>query len=765
MAEERVLGKDIIALVQHVELNESGWIDTAVTKAVKFLFWLISAPATVEQIFHQRSAVGLDGISQGHIRDAINTLVQLDSVISLPGDFFKLSEAETASVDSAVGQAGVIETGVKTRVLEAAVNAGANCDGERGGQLWERFHSEFVAPFISEFGARAYELIAGVSTDAQRTQFISEFLTKFPTNQRDILEPMILALLDRNNLGCRTYVLRLLNSYFFHSALSLPNEIVERAFSKPGRQRSLRLVLDTNFLFSLFELHTNPSNEAVTLLLKTISKLPKSLQIKMYVLPSTIDEFRRSLVAYEAQARTISPTSGIVSAALKVDLSGVIQAYLKRVQESGYKISPADYFEPYHKNIRALLDQHGVSILHGEDDKYATDQETINDTTDQLSFYQRRFINEPRRQKSYEQVQHDMVLWHFISDRRPRICDTVFDAEWIGVTIDFGLMAFDGHKRRSHGIPCMAHPASLVQVLQMLIPADENLERTILALMQMPFMFEPFNLHDEKVTRQILATLSRFEGAGELTSDTIVDILGNKALRSKFERSQTKEEEVALIKDAIIEHAAELERKVQLAEAHLKDTVEAQERQRQLDEVRIAHIEADTVRSDAQRERAEAIAAAAARENAALLSQVEALKISEARRVQIDLKRSQRMRLVYASLCLVAAIVALSYLIFLWWVPLIEKAGRLAPWAAIASIVALSLRLYWRYAKSLQTLEGALYHRLIGKAVRLTWGLYAFVAVAIAQPLIYDLGKDDIPLLQGEERPSLPASKEPQTEP
>ncbi len=753
--EEKPLGKDIIALVQHVELNESGWIDVAVVKAVKFLLWLISAPTTVEQIYYQRGTAGFDAISREQIQSAIDHLLKAESAVPLPGNFIKLSEVEASNVERAVSQAGEIETGVKARVLEAATTAGADCSGERGNRLWDRFHSEFVAPFIREFGARAYELIVGVSTDAQRTQFISEFLTKFPEEQRSVLEPMILALLDRNNLGCRTYVLRLLNSYFFHSALSLPNEIIARAFSKPDRQRNLRLVLDTNFLFSLFELHTNPSNEAVALLLKTITKLPPGFQIKMYVLPATIEEFRRSLVAYETQARSISTSSGIVAAALKVDLSGVLQTYLRNLQKSEYKISAKEYFEPYHTNIKALLEQHKVSILNGEDEKYSTDQGTINDITDQLSFYQRRFINEPRRQKSYEQVRHDMVLWHFISDRRPQICDTVFDAEWIGVTIDFGLMAFDAHKRRAHGIPCMAHPASLVQVLQMLIPVDENLERTILALMQMPFMFEPFNLDDEKITRQILGTLSRFEGAGNLTSDTIIGILGNKVLRGKFERSQSKEEEVELIKDAIIAHAAELEQKIQTSQLELKSSREEQERQRQLEKEKFEKITEEQKRNQIELEEERARVSAAAEEQLRLREELNNLKAMAGERDIVDLRRSEWARLRFASICLILVFSACFYLIWEYWLPLRTAGGGLAPWALLASAIAILSQLYWRYVQSLTAISESLYYWLLGKAVKLTWGLYVFVAIAIIQPLIYDLGKDEIPLLQHDNNSSM----------
>jgi hypothetical protein len=754
MNDKRIFGKDVIALVQHIELNESGWIDAAQVRAVKFLFWIVSAPATIEQLYVQRTDVSLDSLTKEHISSAVRTLEECGEVVSFPDGVFKLTEAATAVVDAAVSQAGGIEADVKKKVLEVATFSGVRSDGKQGDKLWEQFHGEFVVPFIQEFGARAYELITGVSTDAQNTQFISEFLAKFAPEQRNVLEPMILALLDKHDPGCRTYVLRLLNSYFFYSALSLPDDVVKRAFVKQDKQRSLRLILDTNFLFSLFELHSNPSNEAVSLLLKMIGQLPKSLQIKMYVLPTTIGEFRRSLDNYESQAKAIHASGNIVDAGLRANLSGILQSYLKRVKDSGYKITTREYFEPYHDNIRALLDQFGVSILHGEDEKYSTDQKTIDDTLDQLSFYKQKFINDPKRQKSFDQISHDMVLWHFISDRRPEICDTVFDAEWIGVTIDFGLMAFDSFKRHGRGIPSMVHPASLVQVLQMLIPNNINLEQTILALMQMPFLFEPFNPEDEKITRRILGTLSRYEGADELTTDTIIDILGNKALRAKIDRSQNQEEEIVFIKDAIVEHAAELERRIQQAEADLKTSADKFEQQERKNKERIANIEESRDRIESERQLAQEAAATAFREKQELISDIGALKAAEEARKKIDIQRSELQKFLGLFAVLVILDAAFIYVISLRWAELIKLGGTFGPWAAIALVVVASFRLYWLYARSLKALENTVYHRLLGWAARGSWGLLVFVFLAVISPLIYDISKQDIPFLKSFESPA-----------
>ncbi|MDK1386472.1 hypothetical protein QN224_13760 [Sinorhizobium sp. 8-89] len=637
MKEYRVISSDVVAMAQHVELNGSGWFDAAVKKAIRFLFWMIGNPCSADDIYAERGGVGLDTLGLPEITMAIEAMVAGGMLLPTGDGRFKLTEHEASMHREAVDRAQKVEQQVRAKVFAAAAAAGADFPESDHSKIWDSFHKEFIAPFISEFGARAYELVTGVTPDAKKTQFITEFLGRFPESQKVVLEPMILALLDKNSSECRVYVLRMMNSYFFHSAIKLPNGTIEKAFSGKKQSRSLRFVLDTNFLFSLFDLHDNPANEAVGLLVATIGKLPRSFNIGMYVLPATILEFHRSLSLYEGQIRSISPTSAVVSAGLQYKMSGVLTTYFKRLQEAGYKLRAADYFGPFFENINALLATKNVKILHGEDDFYATDQSTIDDATDQFSFYKRRFANEPKKQKTWEQVFHDMVLLHYVSDRRRAICDTVFDAEWLGVTIDRGLLAFDNRKRHSKGIPCMVDPAALVQVLQFLIPTDEDLEKTILALMQMPFLVEPFDVDDEKITQRILGTISRFENVGDLDKDTVLSILGSQALRKKIERVHDKDDELSLIKDALIEHAAELKKEADRAAAELAEANKRHEEDRLANEKSLIATMRD--KAEAERLLANAQESVTEREKseAALRSRVQELEDRE--KTQVNRRR------------------------------------------------------------------------------------------------------------------------------
>lgn len=553
MAAKRNLGPDVTALIHHIQLNESGWFNRAIGRAIKFLCWLSDSPLSLNELVLRQSEVGLDQLTAVNVAPIVQALCQSGELFETSDGKYKLSEEEKAKVEQAVNQAQVTENVVRSKVLAAAEKEGVDIESN-GGELWNEFHRLFIVPFIKEFGARAYELVTGTGVEIGDLGFFAGVERRFPEDQRPAVKGMISELLDKGSLECRTYVLRMLNSYFFESATRLPADTVERVFgdSKTGRQ--LRFILDTNFLFSLLGLHANPSNQAVDMLIDTIRNIPSQIKVGLYVLPPTIDEFRRALTNYESQASEIRVTRNIVDAGAKAHLSGVLETYFERCREANYNISPEDYFAPYHENINAILHEKGIEVLQIASSAYDQDQRVIDDVVDQQSFYQRKFINEPSKVKGYVQIWHDVTLWYAVSDRRPDLCDTLFDADWVGVTIDYSLIAFDQHKRHRKGIPCMVHPATLVQALQVVVPYSEKLEAALFSLMQLPFLFEAFDIEDEKATTKILSVLSRYENIDDINVETISEILGDRALKGKIQTVEDSSGEFELIKEALIEH-------------------------------------------------------------------------------------------------------------------------------------------------------------------------------------------------------------------
>lgn len=573
MTAHRNLGPDIIALIHHVQLNETGWVDLALCRAIKFLLWMLDAPVTVDKIVASQSQIGLSHLSRQNVPAHLVKLCSEGGLVETSSGQYKLSEAERITVGKTVSDAEATETFVRKKVGGAAKSVDSRDPPPSDDDLWADFHAKFVVPFIHDFGARAYELLAGERQNDENADAVMNVLNGLSGPEKDVMQAMVSALLDRNSVECRTYVLRLLNSYFFQTAIRLPDSTIKKVFGPSRLKRKLRLVLDTNFLFSLLSLHENPSNEAVQLLAQTLNDLPSSVDFGLYVLHGTVLEFQRTLSNYEQQASQIRITRNIVEAGARAQVSGIIETYLKHCRDTGFTLNAKEYFAPYYEGITAVLRAKNVEILTSNEERNAQDQRIIDDAQDQLAFHKRRANGDPRRARSWEQVWHDIALWYSVSDRREGGASNLFDVGWLAVTIDNSLVAFDAHKRRYRGIPCVVHPAALAQALQLLMPSNENLDQTILSLMQLPFLGDKFDVADERATIKILAVLSRFENIDDLSVEAIGELLSDRALKAQILKDHDETKEVLLIQEALIEHQSELEVKHALELDILKSAV------------------------------------------------------------------------------------------------------------------------------------------------------------------------------------------------
>lgn len=185
-------------------------------------------------------------------------------------------------------------------------------------------------------------------------------------------------------------------------------------------------------------------------------------------------------------------------------------------------------------------------------DGYSMRQDIIDDIMVQLEYERKRF---GERARSYDQLRHDVVLWHFVSERRPARVESPVEATcWI-VTVDYHYLGFDEFKRRqSNGaIPLCLHPTSLIQILQFWLPRTQEFEEAILDSLRLPLLFQEFGDSSEKVTVTILETLARFENVAQMPKEVVGSILVNRALRQGLALEPDRQKQVELIRDAIIE--------------------------------------------------------------------------------------------------------------------------------------------------------------------------------------------------------------------
>ena len=435
---------------------------------------------------------------------------------------------------------------------------------------------------------------------------ISKFQSNFDAILHSQLVELVTRFLDPSNKSVRSYVSRMLHATFCVQASGLPASVIKKLSKSIDKKIQFRVFVDTNFLFSILNLHDNPSNAVATEVKELIASLNSNLKINLYVTSMTIDEAKHSLLA--AKSRLVGfPTGANFNAAIsQAGFSGLDARFLEARSQASGKISLEDWFDPYLENFVTFARSKGIEFFDEKLDHFITQQDVIDDIVNESEIE----ANRGYRGKSYKMIQHDIILWHLVNDKRPNYVESPVDAkDWI-LTLDNRLIGFDERRRRnSRTVPICVHPTLLIQLLQFWVPRTVEFEEAVLGSMRLPFLFHKFDAEAERTSLRILKGIGRFEGNDQIPEDVINRIMLNEGLRSKLGEVQTSEEnediETTLIRDAMLEEQIKIrvveKKRAEELENQVKDqAIEKKEKDKAIKELRAREAEKETKVSKAE---------------------------------------------------------------------------------------------------------------------------------------------------------------------
>ena len=423
-------------------------------------------------------------------------------------------------------------------------------------QAWE-FFTKSLRGAVQVAGANLYHLLADGNL-SREADWLSNFLSRFPEHV-DGLRKVLARFFAPGNHVCRNQVLRLLTAHFFAEASQLRPEtiaLIEGARTK----RLIRVVLDTNIIFSILQLHDNPADDAAHTLLDIAAHNSQKLEIKFYVLPGTLEEAQKTIANQMNMVRNIRVTNAMARAALSQPLPSIARKFFTASTRSPGLTAEA-YFQPYIDDLRTILAGKNIHVLDAHPGVYNMRQDVVDDVLDEQGREERE-VPEARR-KGYDTLLHDVVLWHAIKDRRNNRSETPFEVEYWAVSIDWRLMAFDKKKMslNESQLPLVLHPSSLVQLIQFWVPRSAILEEGLVDSFRLSLYFQNFDPEDEKATIKVLESISRFENVEDLPESTVKLVLANQVLRDRLKDATASNNEVFdLVREELLaEHKRALE--------------------------------------------------------------------------------------------------------------------------------------------------------------------------------------------------------------
>jgi hypothetical protein len=544
-----LLPKEAVALVQHIELNKAGWWDKAVHRLVLAAVWLADEPPSADAI--QAALLGTFKlpISTAKLLTALGSLESRKMLLRLPTDAYKIPEEQSIIFEKEIDASEKIESAAKETFCKMVAEIGEELEPAK---VWESFEHQFLGPLIKQVGANAYRLVAGERMTVD-SALVDYFLMPFPSGVHGKLRALVTAFIDPKKPEVCAYISRMLHARFCVEASGLPEDVLAKLNASVGKQIRFRMFVDTNFLFSLLEIHENPSNAAAQELRELIAQLNGNPRIELFVTPETIEEAKGSIAHTKGLLSGLPAGSNFTQIALGHVFSGMAVKFLtERLRKNG-KLTTEDWFDPYLYDFVPIARGKGVELFNEKLDGYSTRQDVVDDINILIEFETRRLPEHKR--KSYPKIAHDMMLWHFVNDKRPAYVESPTDADsWI-LTVDFRFIAFDEHKQNhsKSKIPLCIHPTSLIQLLQFWIPRTKAFEEAVLGSLRLPFLFQDFDAEGEQTSLKILKGIGRFEGNEGLSQDAITQVMLNEGLRSRLRAGETDEVEVALIRDALVE--------------------------------------------------------------------------------------------------------------------------------------------------------------------------------------------------------------------
>lgn len=372
----RPLPHELRSLVHHIELNKRDWWNKALQQVTLYVLWLTDEFSSAEQIAKSISQAFAIEIDLELLSSVLQDLKTTGRVVESEQGNYKITEEQRTKLIGEIEDAEQIANQAQEKFIELLTS---KCPGIDPEKCWDEFNQHCLLPLVMDMGARTYQFMLNGTLLQEMPFDDTGFFTRYDSHVREPLRAVILQYLAPGDDVVREFILRTLDVAFFLEASGLQAEALEKLASSGAKPKDLTLFLDTNLLFSVMDLHENPSNQSVRSLFQVMDETSKAIQCTLYALPTTVEEFKRTLIAARETFKDIPLSPSVVAASqASRTLSGLNMRYMEACQRSGGSITPNDYFNPYITNPAIVMRTKGVDVLNESLDNYEMRQDVVN---------------------------------------------------------------------------------------------------------------------------------------------------------------------------------------------------------------------------------------------------------------------------------------------------------------------------------------------------------------------------------------------------
>lgn len=315
--------------------------------------------------------------------------------------------------------------------------------------------TQYMYECFFEYGRRAVNIISGELTEVERKtkhQILKPFIDSFSVNEKKVFTDLVEHFTDVMNSDDLDYLQKLAHKAELFFSLGMDRETYEKA--SEFNFIDWVVFLDTNFLYSILNLHKHDEDDACNQIVKIIEE--HKLNIRLTYIPDTRQELLNKKKDFDKNIARTSFTKHQISALLSSgNLDGFSKKYYEQKLEYGDETPHPTEIIDHHV---ASLKQKGILIYNSnfknlrEGSGY---QHIINETSAFKEY--EKFRNETRVEKGldYKQpkddhlLEHDVFLREAILSLRGTKAVSMNDVKYFGLTLDKTLIGFDKYRLRS----------------------------------------------------------------------------------------------------------------------------------------------------------------------------------------------------------------------------------------------------------------------------------------------------------------------------
>lgn len=364
------------------------------------------------------------------------------------------------------------------------------------------------------------------------------------------------------------YIAQLLDGTF--SFYTLFTDEATQSYLKAAIPR-IKVLLDTNFLFGVLNLHDNPQN-LVSLELVTLVREQK-LPFELYYHEESLREMQETIARAEKRLRNSTWPPALSRAVIQTrpqDLVGL--EYKFHEANAEHQIEPDAYFLKF-RHVDRVLSAQGFKIFRHSAKRIVDEQgeEKLDEQTlDLISKYQRFLAGRlpPNKQKDFNIIKHDIVVWLATKGLRKNGASGL-DVGAIMLSADQRLFAFDwGVLSGKNGVGVVILPSQLLQLLRPFIHRTADFDKKFAEVFSLP-EFRTGGSDFSQITHRVLGFLA---SVNDLSEETAAAILADELLLNRLKGVETDKEIQAAIESEVLKKNAELASQQNVLSAELEST-------------------------------------------------------------------------------------------------------------------------------------------------------------------------------------------------